>query len=192
MRCCASELVAGFLPGFIDRGFGAGLDATIAAGSLLAQSSDLLSRRVHIRAQARGWRASAAARSIVRAASSSTRCCAAREASRQEGTRPMERTIETTKRYAERFKTPEVYGHFIGDEWVGADSGETIPLINPATLDTVAYIRSGNAVDAIAGAISRSRVLVSVIEGGSQGGGVCPNTATQSRRSMLVRSNDLS
>ena len=60
----------------------------------------------------------------------------------------MELTIETTKRHAERFRTPETYGHFIGGEWVGAESGETIPLINPATLETVAYIQSGNAVDA--------------------------------------------
>ncbi len=60
----------------------------------------------------------------------------------------MELTIETTKRHAERFRTPETYGHFIGGEWIGGDSGETIPLINPATLETVAHIQSGNAVDA--------------------------------------------
>jgi aldehyde dehydrogenase len=60
----------------------------------------------------------------------------------------MELTIEKTRRYAERFRKPDVYGHFIGGEWVGADSGETIALTNPATLETVAYIQSGNAIDA--------------------------------------------
>jgi len=40
------------------------------------------------------------------------------------------------------------YGHFIGGEWVGGDSGEKIAVTSPATGELLAYVQSGNAVDA--------------------------------------------
>jgi len=41
------------------------------------------------------------------------------------------------------------YGHFINGEWVGGASGEKIPLLNPATGETLCHIQSGNGQDAI-------------------------------------------
>jgi acyl-CoA reductase-like NAD-dependent aldehyde dehydrogenase len=41
----------------------------------------------------------------------------------------------------------ETYGHFINGEWVGGDSGKTIPVINPTTGETLSNIQAGNAVD---------------------------------------------
>lgn len=39
------------------------------------------------------------------------------------------------------------YGHLIGGEWVASASGDTIPLLNPATGETLTRIQGGNAVD---------------------------------------------
>lgn len=39
------------------------------------------------------------------------------------------------------------YGHFIGGEWVGGDSGKTIEQINPATGQVLGRIQAGNARD---------------------------------------------
>ena len=39
------------------------------------------------------------------------------------------------------------YGHFIGGEWVGGDSGEKIAVSCPATGQLLAHVQSGNAVD---------------------------------------------
>ena len=41
----------------------------------------------------------------------------------------------------------ETYGHFIGGAWVGGESGKTIPVINPATGETLSHIQAGNASD---------------------------------------------
>jgi len=41
----------------------------------------------------------------------------------------------------------ETYGHFIDGAWVGGDSGKTIPVINPATGETLSHIQAGNAAD---------------------------------------------
>lgn len=51
-----------------------------------------------------------------------------------------------TSRSADLFRAE--YGHFIGGEWVGGDSGEKIALLNPATGEVLAHIASGNAADA--------------------------------------------
>ncbi len=42
----------------------------------------------------------------------------------------------------------EEYGHFIGGEWVGGATGQTIALLNPATGETLSKIQAGNADDA--------------------------------------------
>lgn len=39
------------------------------------------------------------------------------------------------------------YGHFINGEWVGGAGGEKIAMINPANLEVLSYIQSGNAAD---------------------------------------------
>src|SRR3546814_17729191 len=52
-----------------------------------------------------------------------------------------------TREAARRLTTGKTYGHFIGGEWVGSNSGETITLKNPATGADLAYIQSGNAID---------------------------------------------
>lgn len=39
------------------------------------------------------------------------------------------------------------YGHFINGEWVGGSSSEKIAMINPANLEVLSYIQSGNAED---------------------------------------------
>lgn len=41
------------------------------------------------------------------------------------------------------------YGHFINGEWVGGDSGEKIPVLNPATGKLIAHIQRGNPADAV-------------------------------------------
>ena len=41
------------------------------------------------------------------------------------------------------------YGHFINGAWVGGASGEKIPLLNPATGETLCHIQSGNGQDAV-------------------------------------------
>lgn len=41
----------------------------------------------------------------------------------------------------------EEYGHFINGEWVGGDSGKTIPAINPACNEVLAYMQAGNGAD---------------------------------------------
>ncbi|ALK99984.1 aldehyde dehydrogenase [Massilia sp. WF1] len=48
---------------------------------------------------------------------------------------------------AEKYFQAE-YGHFINGEWVGGTSGEKIAMINPANLEVLSYIQSGNAEDA--------------------------------------------
>ncbi len=60
----------------------------------------------------------------------------------------MEITLEKAQASAAQFLKPTTYGHFIGGEWLDGNSGETIPLKNPATRDVLANIQSGNAVDA--------------------------------------------
>lgn len=60
----------------------------------------------------------------------------------------MELTLELTRSAAARLSTAKVYGHFIGGEWVGSDSGETIALENPATREVLAHIQAGSAADA--------------------------------------------
>ena len=40
------------------------------------------------------------------------------------------------------------YGHFINGEWVGGDSGKTIPIYNPSTGAAISQIQAGNATDA--------------------------------------------
>lgn len=47
---------------------------------------------------------------------------------------------------ARRLFKPE-YGHFIGGQWLAGESGQTIPLYNPATGHELARIASGNALD---------------------------------------------
>jgi acyl-CoA reductase-like NAD-dependent aldehyde dehydrogenase len=41
----------------------------------------------------------------------------------------------------------DTYGHFINGEWVSGDSGKTIPVINPATGETLSHIQAGNEAD---------------------------------------------
>lgn len=41
------------------------------------------------------------------------------------------------------------YGHFINGEWVGGDSGKTIPVFNPSTGAVISQIAAGNSVDAV-------------------------------------------
>lgn len=60
----------------------------------------------------------------------------------------MELTFEQTLEASTRLTNQKVFGHFIGGEWVGGDSGETIALENPATRQVIAHIQSGNARDA--------------------------------------------
>ncbi len=57
-------------------------------------------------------------------------------------------TFDQTRAYADRFRQPAVYGHFIGGDWTAGDSGRTLALTNPATLEPVAHIQAGNAIDA--------------------------------------------
>lgn len=40
------------------------------------------------------------------------------------------------------------YGHFINGQWVGGDSGKTIPVYNPSTGAVMSQIQAGNAADA--------------------------------------------
>lgn len=60
----------------------------------------------------------------------------------------MELTLERNREAAARLSKPKTFGHFIGGEWVGGETGETLALENPATLQTLAYIQSGNGADA--------------------------------------------
>jgi aldehyde dehydrogenase len=39
------------------------------------------------------------------------------------------------------------YGHFIGGKWEAGASGETIPVLNPATGETLSKVQSGNGED---------------------------------------------
>jgi aldehyde dehydrogenase len=64
------------------------------------------------------------------------------------GRNRLELTLDLTREAARRLTTGKTYGHFIGGEWVGGDSGETIPLKNPATGEKLAYIQAGNPSDA--------------------------------------------
>jgi acyl-CoA reductase-like NAD-dependent aldehyde dehydrogenase len=61
----------------------------------------------------------------------------------------MELTLELTRGAAARLSDKKEFGHFIGGEWVGGDSSETIALENPATRQVLAYIQSGNDKDAV-------------------------------------------
>ncbi|BCP14194.1 aldehyde dehydrogenase family protein [Mycobacterium paraintracellulare] len=47
---------------------------------------------------------------------------------------------------ARRYFQPE-YGHFIGGQWTAGDSGQTIPILSPATGQEIARIAAGNAAD---------------------------------------------
>lgn len=60
----------------------------------------------------------------------------------------MELTLERTRAAAARLSEPKTFGHFIGGEWVGGETGETIALENPATRQVLARIQAGNAADA--------------------------------------------
>ena len=59
----------------------------------------------------------------------------------------MELTLDVTREAARKLSTGKTYGHFIGGEWVGGNSGETIALRNPSTGADLAHIQSGNAHD---------------------------------------------
>lgn len=60
----------------------------------------------------------------------------------------MQLTIDAIKKVARQFTKPTTYGHFIDGEWIGGDGGDLIELKNPTNQETLAYIQSGNAVDA--------------------------------------------
>lgn len=60
----------------------------------------------------------------------------------------MQITLDHNRAVAQQFAAPRSFGHFINGEWVEGDSGERIALKNPATMETLGYIQSGNAVDA--------------------------------------------
>lgn len=60
----------------------------------------------------------------------------------------MELTLDLTRDRAAQLTTQQVYGQFIGGEWVDSDSGKTIALQNPATRETLAHVQAGTAKDA--------------------------------------------
>lgn len=55
--------------------------------------------------------------------------------------------IEDVRALAAKIGAKREYGHFIGGQWVGGNSGETITLSNPATRADLATIQAGDAVD---------------------------------------------
>lgn len=55
--------------------------------------------------------------------------------------------LQDTQAVADRLSAVQTYGHFINNEWVEGNSGETIELSNPATRATLAHIQAGDAVD---------------------------------------------
>ncbi len=59
----------------------------------------------------------------------------------------MELTLERIREASGKLDSGKVYGHFIGGEWIGGDTGETIALENPATREVLARIQAGNAKD---------------------------------------------
>lgn len=59
----------------------------------------------------------------------------------------MQITLKHTQSSAASLINEKVYGHFIGGEWIDGDSGSTITLQNPATLEPLAKIQAGNARD---------------------------------------------
>lgn len=59
----------------------------------------------------------------------------------------MELTLDLTRSAAKRLGEQKTFGHFIGGEWVGGESGDTIALKNPATRDVLAHIQAGGAKD---------------------------------------------
>jgi aldehyde dehydrogenase len=57
-------------------------------------------------------------------------------------------TIEHTEAIAKQFSPPRTYGHFIDGEWATSESGQTIQMTNPASLEPLAFVQAGNAADA--------------------------------------------
>ncbi|MFD1554646.1 aldehyde dehydrogenase family protein [Paraburkholderia silviterrae] len=56
-------------------------------------------------------------------------------------------SFEQSKAIAAQIDHGRVYGHLIGNEWAGGDSGHLIELHNPATREVVGKIQAGNALD---------------------------------------------